>query len=163
MLPGFLSVADAQTLFNRLLHHVPWQQVTWNGRPFKRLVYRASPDDPIYQSLNNIIHSLEANGINTPKGIFLNLYRDENDLTPYHKDTYGVDIFTLSLGATRTLRFKPDNRDLRSFDYRINSGDLYGFTQAINATHQHMIPKPTKKQLEEPAWQGARISIVFFC
>jgi alkylated DNA repair dioxygenase AlkB len=39
-------------------------------------------------------------------GVFCNYYRNGADYAPHHTDSYGADVMSVSLGATRTFAFK---------------------------------------------------------
>lgn len=86
-------------------------------------------------------------------GIFVNYYRDGKDYCPYHRDTYGLDTYTLSLGASRDFLLKPDNGGA-TIKVKLDPGDLYYMPNSVHLTHKHSIPKR--------AGAGPRVSILFF-
>lgn len=161
-LKSFIDSKESKTLFTSLKNYINWQETKWGNKKLTRLVYSVGQRDIALTFLQSIINKLTLNGISYPKGIWMNLYRDGKDYTPYHKDSYDANVYVLSLGATRTLRFKKDVKGSKSIDYEINDGDLYGFTKKINNEYKHSIPKLTKKQMNDNKWNGERISIVFF-
>lgn len=85
-----------------------------------------------------------------------NWYQNGEDYAGYHKDNYGeITLFTISLGGTRSILFKPDDPTKPTIKLTLNSGDMYSFSSAINETHTHSVPR-SKTQTEE------RISVLFF-
>ncbi len=88
-------------------------------------------------------------------GVFLNLYEDGQDFCPFHKDLYGMDVYTLSLGASRRFLLKPDGKGTVSTRVSLESGDLYYMAEALHQNHKHAIPK--NKTVHD-----SRISVVFF-
>jgi len=85
-------------------------------------------------------------------GAFLNYYQDGLDYAPYHSDKYGCDTILISLGVSRTLRYK-SNQTKENTDFVLNSGDLLFIPDSTNQTHKHSLLKTTK--IKEP-----RISIL---
>jgi alkylated DNA repair dioxygenase AlkB len=125
---------------------------------FKRSVLRIDRDDfelykhPIIIDLKNKIENEYGFRI---KGIFVNLYKDGSNYTPYHKDTYGgTGIFTVSVGGSRQFSVKNDNSK-EVTKYILEDGDLFYFNSKFNEENKHSITL-TKKNVEP------RISIVFF-
>jgi alkylated DNA repair dioxygenase AlkB len=101
---------------------------------------------------NQLLNKYKLN--KTVKSIFFNLYENGQKKTPYHKDSYNKDVFTLSLGSTRKFRIKNDLTG-KSTGFDLKDGDSFYFTQKFNKEYKHAI-MPTKKNV------GQRISIVFF-
>lgn len=87
-------------------------------------------------------------------GVFFNYYRDGNDETPFHKDTYGSTVITVSLGATRDFIMRPDDGGLDEV-YSLDHGDVFVFDPSDNTAYKHAIPKSR-------APSGARVSVVIF-
>ena len=87
-------------------------------------------------------------------GVFLNLYRTGEDYCPYHKDRYGTDNYTLSLGATRDFLIQSDDKS-ETIKYESASGDLYYMANSLHDNYKHSIPK--RKKVGEKC-----ISILFY-
>lgn len=133
--------------------------------PNSRLVHHWEPDsDP--SEVNDIIYSLagaiqataspsSASASTQKLSVFLNKYDGGNDYCPYHRDVYGTDVYTVSLGDTRDLLVKPDEKGTRAETIKLEHGDLYYMAQALHRTHRHSIPARKGRQ-------GTRISVVFF-
>jgi len=153
--PQYLSPEEANLRFEECLAQIPFHTIMWRtGRNLPRQVFRydVGGSDNI-RVLDALINRVETESGRKIMGVFCNRYRDGNDHTPFHKDTYGCDVFTLSLGATRSCVFKPDNGGT-NFICTLKSGDLLYFNQATNAIFKHSIPQERNV--------GERVSLVFF-
>jgi alkylated DNA repair dioxygenase AlkB len=76
-------------------------------------------------------------------GILVNRYNDGDDYIGAHhddeKEIGATGIVTLSLGITRTLRFKCPG--LTNIDHKLKDGTLFWFSNTINKKYTHEIPK----------------------
>ncbi len=152
-IPKYLSDEQATDYFHMLEEHLPWQTVQWStGRNLPRLV--CSYEVGSLVSLDQLIELIEKAFNVSVEGVWCNFYRDGNDYTPPHKDSYNTDVYTLSLGGTRNCVFTKDADANRSV-YALQSGDILFFDQATNAQYKHSIPKSS-------AVNDPRISVVFF-
>lgn len=151
-LPQSIDQNISKYIFNKLI------RLQWKNFMNLRKVYHYIPNQDI--ELMNEISSigtelLKKYGLNKNiKSMFFNLYEDGQKKTPYHKDFYNADVFTLSLGSTRKFRIKND-KTKQSIGFDLKDGDSFYFTQKFNKEYKHAI-MPTKKSM------GKRISIVFF-
>jgi alkylated DNA repair dioxygenase AlkB len=166
------------------MEQIPFSTMAWRaGRVLPRLVYRYDPnamseavklmarnvplpdeleDARQIRVLDALIRRLEMDTGRKITGVFCNQYRDGKDYTPAHQDSYGCDVFTLSLGATRKCVFDPIpvrsefdcTRESERQEFELNSGDLLYFNMAANNVYKHSIPACSKA--------GPRISLVFF-
>jgi hypothetical protein len=171
--PGFLSDEEATTRLRECIEQIPFALLQWMpGRKLPRLVYRYDTDFILAASiaangsfetpegyrhipvLDVLIQQIESSTGKEIRGVFCNLYRNGNDYTPAHRDSYGCDIFTLSLGVSRTCIFEPTSPFGYRQEYQLNNGDLLFFNQTANGLYKHSIPKDTST---EP-----RVSLVFF-
>ncbi len=192
--PCYLEEHEAKERFDECMEQIPFSTMAWRaGRVLPRLVYRYDPnamskavklmarnvplpdeleDARQIRVLDALIRRLEMDTGRKITGVFCNQYRDGKDYTPSYQDSYGCDVFTLSLGATRKCVFDPiagqplavdpiagvSETDLiheperQTFD--LNSGDLLYFNMAANNVYKHSIPSCSKA--------GPRISLVFF-
>ena len=152
---GFLSVEQATDFFWK------FSEIIWlpfapapNSRPVHS--WKPDTDNPITNSIIEfVIDKLRReHNVLTCDSVFMNLYRDGEDYCPYHSDAYGLDTYTLSLGATRDFLLKPKASGTHSETFRLRNGDLYYMAKGLHETHKHSVPKRT-------ALKEARISILF--
>lgn len=150
---GFLPQVKANHYLPRLLA-LPWQHVTWStGRKLPRLTYSYSGGSAVLDELKSMIEG--SFGV-TIRSIWCNQYRNNQDYTPEHQDSYGGYVFTLSFGATRRLIFR-NHQTNQKMEFVLENGDLNYFSPLMNATHKHSVPKGRKSDGD-----GVRVSVVFF-
>ena len=124
--------------------------------PNSRLVSRWKPGDTLVDSIIQALTVKLQEEFNVKVGsIFLNFYMNGGDYCPYHKDRYGADVYTLTLGEKRDFLLKADRKGSRVSKISLGSGDLYVMGKALQLTHKHSVPK-------RMGANGKRISIVFF-
>ncbi len=91
-----------------------------------------------------------------PEGAWINLYRDGNDHTPWHQDSYGSTVVTISVGDQRKLKTRlKSKKDGEGRTFVCEDGDVIIFSEEWNERNQHAVPR-TKKE------NYGRISIVLF-
>lgn len=153
-IPHYLAAERAQSLLDIFQAVLPW--ATFAPSPKSRKVcqweHGCSDADSLVIEL---CRELSAKENVIVQGIFFNLYNDGHDYCPYHRDMYGTDVYTISLGATRDLLVKPDGAGSKGIKFTLQSGDMYHMDELLHKDHKHSIPK--RKGIAEP-----RISIVFF-
>lgn len=131
-----------------------WQEAKW-GKSKVSLCRLVTNADDLYDMMKPLIRMIQSNTGDVITGVWGNWYRDGNDYAPYHRDNYSCKLYTLSLGGSRFLNFKPNEKGGKLTKILVNGGDLYSFTPEIDSTHKHSVPK-TKKYTDE------RISILLF-
>lgn len=154
--PSFISTDRASDLLHAMQALIPWYRFA--ASPNSRLVYHwNSPigDPGLDTMLVGLVMDLQQTYNIDVEGVFCNLYRNGNDYCPYHRDTYGCDVWTLSLGDTRDFLVKKDGVGTRADTWTLKSGDLYYMSEKLHKTHRHSIPVRKGRQ-------GSRISVVFF-
>ncbi len=124
--------------------------------------------NPEYATLTGIIRQLVVRfQISDPIRGLINLYRDGNDSTGFHKDQYHRDMnFTCgaSLGGMRRIEFitevsannggtTTNGGNSNSFSFPQYNGDVFAFSNYVNSKFRHGVPK-------EQHTTGPRISIV---
>jgi alkylated DNA repair dioxygenase AlkB len=163
----YLDQEEATVRFQECLQQIPFHEMAWaTGRNLPRLVYRYDPNAPLQailtemeetppniRVLDALIRRIEVESGRKIMGVFCNHYRDGSDYTPPHQDSYGFDVFTLSLGGSRDCHFHPLSGGPAD-KYTLMNGDLLFFNLAANEVYKHSIPK---RASAEP-----RISLVFF-
>lgn len=164
---GWVSAAEADGWLAQLQQEVPWKQehITVYGRrhAMPRLTcwmadpgcgYRYSglensiePWTPLTASIRRRVAAAAARDFNS---LLLNLYRDGRDAMGWHADDEAeldpeAPIASLSLGATRTLRFRPRQRDTApSVAVELANGDLLLMDPPTQQHWQHGLPRRLK-------------------
>jgi alkylated DNA repair dioxygenase AlkB len=147
-----------------LREEIPFQSVKWGnrGRELPRKVARFSYEDIAADldhmpALENVITLFCTQvGVDPSRLAFwFNLYEDGNHYTPYHRDSYGCTVYTISFGGSRDFLAKDVAGQVER--YTLNDGDLMIFDEEWDNSHMHSVPK-TKKAGQ----QAARISMVIF-
>ena len=161
LIDNFLESSVADSYFARLLN-LPWKEVKWGPtkRTLPRLVYSYNGESTgiVLLELKQIIET-NFPVIGKIRGIWCNQYRNGDDYTPEHQDSYGGYVFTLSFGAPRRLVFRRiDNNEKITLNTK--HGSLYYFSSQMNSENKHSVPKATKA--EKVLGDGIRLSIVFF-
>lgn len=147
-IPLFLENTDkADKLFNIILQQIQWTKTDY----FKR--HTAHYEFNINE-LNIVLADIEKQLKRNVAGVFLNYYVNGDEYAPYHADKYDCDTCLISLGTTRTLRYKK-NTTKENTDFVLNSGDLLFVPNEINNNYKHSLLK-TKKI------NNSRISILVF-
>lgn len=93
--------------------------------------------DNIIRNINDIIGF-------TPNNCLVNYYLDGNSRMGYHSDRTDIlspntGVVIISLGSTRTLRFRNIN-DRSIVDYHLRSGSLFYMTSDVQNLWMHSIP-----------------------
>ncbi|XP_063145704.1 alpha-ketoglutarate-dependent dioxygenase alkB homolog 3 [Candoia aspera] len=170
LIPGFVSLSEADWMFDQLFHEIPWRQRThvrhdrsydeprltaWYGKlpyTYSRLEMQANPDwHPLLAMLKDLVEDFTKNTFNS---LLCNLYRNEKDSVDWHSDdepTLGKNpiIASLSFGATRMfeMRKKPLPEDNSDYTYvqrvqiPLDHGTLLMMEGATQEDWQHRVPK----------------------
>lgn len=153
--PSFIEEKTAENFLEVLRDNVKWYNFALS--PKSRKVSHWDPCES-NKLVNNIIFSviekiLIEKNVKEIQSVFLNMYIDGKDYCSYHRDLYGTNVYTLSLGSSRDLLVKKDGE--KAIKYTLNNGDLYYMALELQKEHKHSIPKRLKVD-------STRISIVFF-
>lgn len=148
-------VEDHDTWFHTLRNKGDWKDVKWGPRGIS--LGRKTTNSKHFQSMTlPLMRMIEVNAGTNIVASWGNWYKDGNDHAGYHKDNYGdITLFTISLGGTRSILFKPDDRTKPTIKLTLNSGDMYSFSHKINQKYTHSVPR-SKTMTDE------RISVLFF-
>jgi alkylated DNA repair dioxygenase AlkB len=179
--PGWLSGAEAAALTEHLRRELPWEQpwvrvygrrhpvprlTCWIGDPGR--TYRWSglvqQPHPWTLPLQQLRRQLEQ-GLGQPfDSLLLNRYRDGDDRMGWHADdepelAAGAAIASLSLGAPRSLRFRPRPGDAAvvdqpAFAVELSHGDLLRMDAPTQHHWQHALPSRRRVR-------GERINLTF--
>ncbi|MCC5579769.1 alpha-ketoglutarate-dependent dioxygenase AlkB [Microtetraspora sp. AC03309] len=164
--PGWISGAD--TLFDRLVHVVPWHAE-------KRQMYDRVVDvprllcfygegrplpDPALDEARKALDAHYADELGEPfRTAGLCLYRDGRDSVAWHGDTVGrgstedTMVAIISIGTPRALLLRPRGGG-PTLRHDLGHGDLIVMGGSCQRTWEHAIPKTARVV-------GARISVQF--
>jgi hypothetical protein len=158
VIPGFIPTG----YYCSLVEEIEFQSVKWGsaGRVLPRKVAQFTYNE-IYQNLvfmpnlDAVIMLFCTQMDIDPRRLsfWFNLYEDGNHYTPYHRDSYGCKVYTISFGGTRDFLSKDNDGNTKK--YTLNDGDLMIFDEEWNEAHTHSVPK-SKTQ------NAPRISMVIF-
>nr|WP_254217313.1 alpha-ketoglutarate-dependent dioxygenase AlkB [Synechococcus sp. CCY 9618] len=161
---GWVAAAEADGWLEQLRREVPWKQehITVYGRrhAMPRLTcwmadpgcgYRYSglenaiePWTPLAEAIRRRIGAAAGRSFNS---LLLNLYRDGRDAMGWHADDEpeldpGAPIASLSLGASRTLRFRSRQRNATpTVAVELGHGDLLLMDPPTQRHWQHGLPR----------------------
>ncbi len=161
---GWVGASEADDWLERLLQEVPWKQesITVYGRrhAMPRLTcWMADPGCGYrYSGLENTIEPWTslATAIRRRVGVaaaqefnslLLNYYRDGRDAMGWHSDDEAeldleAPIASLSLGASRTLRFRPRQQGTApTLAVELGHGDLLLMDPPTQRNWQHSLPR----------------------
>jgi alkylated DNA repair dioxygenase AlkB len=161
VVPGWMS--GSRALLEQLAASAPWEQR--DRRLFEQVFQepRLTAEYPdVRRTPDSILaaacEALSARYGVTYDGLWLNLYRNGNDSTGWHRDRLTCRereaiVPVLTLGATRRFLIKPREGG-KSIVYRPSSGDLIVMGGRAQEAWLHGVPK-------EPGIAERRISINF--
>ncbi len=174
--PGWLSGADADELFARLLREVPWEVhrirmfgrvvdsprlSCWIGDPEARYRYSGSlfEPHPWPESLATLRKRLSAEIGTAFNSVLANRYRDGRDAMGWHRDDepeLGLRpvIASVSLGATRRFRLKPDDAAVAPLSLDLPHGSLLVMRGDTQAKFRHALPRTARPV-------GERVNLTF--
>ncbi|KEF40719.1 MAG: DNA methylase [Cyanobium sp. CACIAM 14] len=176
-LPGWVAGPEADRWLRRLLEEVTWKQehITVYGRRhamprltcwmadsgcgyrYSGLENRIEPWAPLVETIRRRVAATAGRSFNS---LLLNLYRDGRDAMGWHADDEpeldaGAPIASLSLGASRTLRFRPRQRDAAPSEaMELGHGDLLFMDPPTQQHWQHGLPRRVKVT-------GPRVNLTF--
>jgi alkylated DNA repair dioxygenase AlkB len=161
IVPGWAS--GAGLLFEQMLSSVPWaehQRRMFNKvfqEPRLTATYRDARKITEQGLLQAIAALSDHYGVNYD-GLWMNLYRNEQDSTGWHRDYPSCRkleciVPVLTLGASRRFQIKPYSGG-RSLTFVPSSGDLVVMGGRAQQDWLHCVPK-------ESSITGARISVNF--
>lgn len=171
----YLTPAASVLLADQLRRELAWEQtrITVYGKehPIPRLnawygeagaSYRYSgktfQPKPWHASLLALRNQLECDLELNFNSVLANCYRDGDDAMGWHADNepeLGLlpVVAAISLGAERTLRFRPRDRSTSGFGLLLRPGSLLVMGPGIQSEWQHSLPRRARA--------GERISLTF--
>lgn len=155
VIKNFIDQEVSPYFMERCLNEIPFQEVEYRkGRKLPRLCFRYDGFNQVgvLEELKVLVETKTQEKVG---GIWCNLYRNGEDYTPQHQDSYQANVFTISLGETRFFHIHPLNGALQKEKYKMECGDAFYFTKEENLLMKHSVPK-------SKTYKGQRISIVFF-
>ncbi len=170
--PSFLQKAQADTLFNQLIHEFPWQQIpiqmygkevlqprlqAWFGKPYSYtgLQLNAAPMPSVLDGIKAQCEQKSGESFNS---VFANYYRNGQDYMGWHQDNepeLGENpvIASVSLGETRRFLLR-HIRSKEKIEFLLSHGSLLVMGKGIQTYWQHAVPKTAKTK-------KARINLTF--
>ncbi|PSL34837.1 alpha-ketoglutarate-dependent dioxygenase AlkB [Chitinophaga ginsengisoli] len=147
-IPDF--VRDAERLFSSLRDNVLWDErmlarktasfgVAYN---YSQMSY---PFQAFPPELEAIVTRISTTLGFTPNNCLINYYLDGKSKMGFHADQtdileQGTGIAIVSVGETRTLRFKNIKEPVETIDFPLPAGSLIYMTQAVQDEWLHAIP-----------------------
>lgn len=174
--PGWLGAEKANAYLEQLLKEVPWkqEQIKLFGRqhPLPRLTcWMADPGcGYCYSGLENVVESwtptaqtireqVTKAAASPFNSLLLNYYRTGVDAMGWHADDEleldpDASIASLSLGASRSFRFKAKTNSKINFSLELHHGDLLLMDPPTQDGWLHALPKRLRVQT-------ARLNLTF--
>lgn len=148
---NFISKSDV--LYHLLVHTIPWddsmtaRKTASFGKAYN-YSQMAYPYKELLPELNLLIRQLKPVIGFEPNNCLINYYPDGKSKMGYHSDQTdileeGTGIAIISLGETRTLKFRNIENPEQFVNYDLVSGSLMYMTQDIQKGWQHSIAKAT--------------------
>ncbi len=142
---------DPDSIFSYLKEKVEWdERMTARKTASYGVAYNYSqmsyPFQVMLPELSTICSNLTAVLGFEPNNCLINYYPDGKSKMGFHSDQTDIlekntGIAIISLGQTRTLKFRSiQNHDV-TFDQELTSGSLFYMTQDIQKEWEHAIPK----------------------
>lgn len=110
-----------------------YSQITYPFKPFPEQI------NELRQKINHTVGFI-------PNNCLINYYLDGKSKMGFHSDqtdilTEGTGVVILSLGETRTLRFRNIHDKNIVHDYPLETGSLFFMTNQVQESWQHAVPK----------------------
>ena len=144
-------IVDTDNLFDYVMHNSDFDTsmkarfTTSFGKSYdyNEMTY---PAIPFPTNFNDILSNLYYTVGFVPNNCLINLYHDGGSSMGYHSDntdilTSDTGVAIISLGSTRTLRFKNKLDSSIIVDYVLDDGSLFYMDDAVQRDWLHSIPK----------------------
>ncbi|MFV8373916.1 alpha-ketoglutarate-dependent dioxygenase AlkB family protein [Flavobacterium sp. LB1P71] len=164
--PAFFDKEEADSIYDELLHEIPWQQDEIRvfgkihpqprltalygneGKPYSysNIKMQPHPWNSLLQKIKTRIESVCDTDFTT---VLLNQYRDGKDSNGWHADNekeLGINpvIASLSFGAERTFQLKHNSDKDQKKSIVLEHGSLLLMKGTTQHFWKHQIPKTTK-------------------
>jgi len=176
LIEDFLIANEADQLLTELTNHLEWRQDTINlygkSHPIPRLQCFAASQGVRYRysnltmegrgfptALQSIKDKVESAANHSFNAVLCNLYRDGQDSMGWHSDNEPElgerpVIASLSLGSTRTFRFRDLSTKKETVDFELSHGSLLVMNAGVQKDWEHSVPK--RLRIKQP-----RINLTF--
>lgn len=176
LIEDFLSANEADQLLTELTNRLEWRQDTINlygkSHPIPRLQCFAASQGVRYRysnltmegrgfptALQSIKDKVESAAKHSFNAVLCNLYRDGQDSMGWHSDNEPElgerpVIASLSLGSTRTFRFRDLSTKKETVDFELSHGSLLVMNAGVQKDWEHSVPK--RLRIKQP-----RINLTF--
>jgi alkylated DNA repair dioxygenase AlkB len=176
LIEDFLSANEADQLLTELTNRLEWRQDTINlygkSHPIPRLQCFAASQGVRYRysnltmegrgfptALQSIKDKVESAANHSFNAVLCNLYRDGQDSMGWHSDNEPElgerpVIASLSLGSTRTFRFRDLSTRKETVDFELSHGSLLVMNAGVQKDWEHSVPK--RLRIKQP-----RINLTF--
>ena len=142
-------IVDTDNLFDYVIHNSDFdtsmksrftasfgKSYDYNGMTY--------PAIPFPTNFNDVLSNLYYTVSFVPNNCLINLYHDGRSSMGYHSDntdilTFGTGVAIISLGSTRTLRFKNKLDSSIIVDYVLDDGSLFYMDEAVQRDSLHSI------------------------
>lgn len=149
IIDGFIS--GSQNLFRYFRDHIHWdgrlksRKTASYGLPYNYPGF-SQGYAPMHSRLIPICRKINQEFGYLPNNCSLNFYIHGDNSIGYHSDTSetlkpGTGVAIVSLGGTRTIRFRHKNNQSLSIDYHLACGSVLYMRQFVQSTWMHGIPK----------------------
>jgi len=174
--------------FETIKNEIKWETMFSQGQPVPRLVSLQGNLDngliPLYRhpvdkqptinqfspKVNEISKELSKVLKQDFNHVLIQYYRNGNDNIGQHSDKtldikHNTNIVNLSLGATRTIKFKHKNDSTKKFKINLTNNSVLILGPIANKNYLHYIDKDKRdlkfKTKDETDFNGERISLTF--
>ena len=128
--------------------------VSWDDQNMKRKVANFGvacsnsqsnfSSKPFIKELKEINILIERSLGFKPNNCFINYYEDGKSTMPFHSDRTDIliedtGVGILSLGETRTIRFREKENHEKYFDYQLTSGSIIYISNSVQAQWEHSV------------------------
>lgn len=176
LIEDFLIANEADQLLTELTNRLEWRQDTINlygkSHPIPRLQCFVASQGVRYRysnltmegrgfptALQSIKDKVESAAKHSFNAVLCNLYRDGQDSMGWHSDNEPElgerpVIASLSLGSTRTFRFRDLSTKKETVDFELSHGSLLIMNAGVQKDWEHLVPK--RLRIKQP-----RINLTF--